>query len=43
MGLGQAVSGGGVILDGSSVFENVAVAAADGVGEVTREQVEEAC
>ena len=43
MGLGQAVGGGGVILDGSSIFENVAVAAADGAGEVTREQVEEVC
>ena len=37
MGLGQAVSGGGVILDGSSVCENIAITAADGAGEVTRE------
>jgi len=43
MGLGQAVGGGGVILEGASIFENVAVAAAEGAGEVTREQVEEAC
>ncbi len=43
MGLGQAVGGGGVILDGSSVFENVAVAAVVGAGEITREEVEEAC
>ena len=37
MGLGQAVGGGGVILYGASIFEKVAVAAADDAGEVTRE------
>ena len=48
MGIGQAVSGAGcVILEGASIFENVAVAAAAELrgrtSAVAREQVEEAC
>ena len=44
MGIGQAVGGTGcVILEGASIFENVAVAAAGRRSAVAREQVEEAC
>jgi len=44
MGVGQAVGGGGcVILEGKSVFENVAAAVAASGRQVSREEVEEAC
>lgn len=44
MGVGQAVGGGGcVVLEGRSVFENVAAVVAASERQVSREEVEEAC